>query len=322
MAISVFPVPSAASGSSATTFAATLAALGTVYDHTQSFSTGVYTVTVTPSTTNARLTFVTGDTIITTQETTSGTVSFNLSTEADGVFIVGQTTGTAGAVVQIEKTADPLTSDNIGNGTLDTINSTSTYNQTGLLAVLVVGGGAGGSKVTPNYVCCQPGGAGGRAGFINGGMVVTNGPTSVTVGAKGVAEKVGVAGSEPGNSSFGNLITATSANILFANGNGGAGQYGTGSAGNSSGAFGTWNGSSTTGGGGGGNGQNNSTPSAGGGSGIGTGGAGAAGTNATAGTGKGSGGGGGKHFQNYNSNDTRQYGADGADGVVYVMRGF
>jgi hypothetical protein len=320
MSISVFPAPVA--GSSATTFAATLAKLGTLYEHNQAFSTGVYTVTVTPSTTNARLNFVTGDTIITTQETTNGTVSFNLGTEATGVYIVGQTTGTVGAVVQIEKTADPLTSEEFGSGTLDTINSTSTYNHTGLLAVLVIGGGAGGAKVTPSFVCCLPGGAGGRAGFINGGLVFTNTPTAVTVGAKGIAEKIGVSGSAPGNSSFGNLITATSANALFGNGNGGAGNYGIGGSGNASGIFSTWNGNSTTGGGGGGNGNPSNPGGVGAGSGIGTGGSGSGNLAATAGTGKGSGGGGGRHFQTNTSNDPRQDGADGADGVVYVLRGF
>jgi hypothetical protein len=327
MAISVFPAPAAASGSSATTFAATLTQLGTIYEHEQSFSTGVYTVTVTPSTTNARLTFVSGSTIITSQDTTSGSVSFNLATAATGVFIVGQTTGTVGAVVQIEKTADPLTSDDIGNGTLDTINVTSTYNQTGLLGVLVIGGGAGGARgyvVNPSLNYGQ-GGAGGRAGFINGGMVVTNGPTSVTVGAKGTGETRAAAGTAPGNSSFGNLIVANAASTLFANASGGPGTADTGSgnagpSGGTSGVFFSWNGNGTTGGGGGGGGQYNNA-GIGGGSGIGTGGnSGSNGARGNDGTGKGSGGGGGRGRRS--NDDISMDAGSGADGVVYVLRGF
>jgi len=324
MAISVFPAAAATGGGGVNAFAATITSVGTVYENANNFDTGVYTISVNPTSTNARLTFSTGSTIITTVDTTSGTVGLNLQTAATRVFISTATGGTPGAIVTISKTANALVPDDIGNGTLDTINATGQYNQTGFLGVLVVGGGAGGNRGYAGGNGYGQGGSGGRAGFINGGMVQTNTATTVTVGAKGIGETRSAAGVAPNNSSFGNLITANAASNLFANGNGGnagpSNGLGTGGAGGTSGTFSSWNGNSTTGGGGGGGGQYYAVAN-GGGSGIGTGGSSAPnGAKGGNGTGKGSGGGGGRGRRN--TEDIVNDAGDGADGVVYVMRGF
>jgi hypothetical protein len=317
MAISVFPVP-AAGGSSSSAFAMTLSSLGTCFEADVALDTGIYTVSVSPTTTNVQIVIASDSSIISTHTTTSGTVAFNLATAATKVFITGSTSGTAGAVVTITKTADSLTPDDIGNGTLDTINSSGQYNQTGLLGVLVYGGGAGGD-MGPVSNWEAAGGAGGRAGFINGGVVFTNQATAVTVGAAGIAANFNVAASSPGNSSFGNLVVANSASNVFVNGNGAPGQRYGSTPGNASGIFPSFNGNSTTGGGGGGlNVNSGNTGTAGAGSGIGTGGTGGGG-NAT---GKASGGGGGMVAGFGDNTNPKLLGGDGAPGVVYVMRGF
>jgi hypothetical protein len=319
MAISVFPAP-VAGGSSSSAFAMTLSSLGTCFEADVALDTGIYTASVSPTTTNAQIVIASDSSIISTQTTTSGTVAFNLATPATKVFITGAVTGTVGAVVTITKTADSLSPDDIGNGTLDTINTSGQYNQTGLLGVLVYGGGAGGYLGNiGNYNAT--GGGGGRAGFINGGMVFTNGPTAVSVGAAGIAANINVAAQAPGNSSFGNLVVANSASNIFTNGNGAPGQrYGSAN-GNASGVFSSWNGNATTGGGGGGNNNSSGSGNLGAGSGIGTGGnTGGGGGNAA--TGKASGGGGGMASVWGQNTAPKLEGGDGAPGVVYVMRGF
>jgi hypothetical protein len=317
MAISVFPAPVAPSSSNA--FAATIPALATTYEHIANFPAGIYTISVSPTSTNAKVTFVSNSAMLTSVSTTAGTVAAQLNTPATRVYITTRTGGSAGAVVTVAKTADALTPDDIGNGTLDTINTTGNYNQTGVLGVLVLGGGEGGRY---GSFTGGAGGAGGRAGFINGDVVVTNTSTLVTIGAGGIGQTSTTINSfTPTNSSFGNLVTATSANNTdFPNGNGGAGSVSSNLPGNASGVFVSWNGNSTTGGGGGGNGPGHAEAAAGGGSGIGTGGQGGGLSNVGNGSGKASGGGGGKGANTGGA--PARVGGNGADGVVYILRGF
>lgn len=320
MSISIFPEPDTGAAA-ADAFAATLPTMRTVFEQEQIFEPGVYTISVNPTSTNVRCTFASGSAIVTTQNTTSGTVSFNLTTQATTVFILGLIGGSADAVVTIQKTADSLVSTDIGNGTLDTINTTGTYNQTGLLGVLVLSGGQQGVSAASS-TNNDPGQSGGRAGFINSAMVYTSGATTVTIGAGGVASLN--APVEPTDSSFGNLVTATSASNIFPNGNGGAGSGGsTPGNGNASGFFPSFKGNETTGGGGGSSKGSYGEFGTGAGSGIGTGGNGSpaansSGIRAGSGTGKASGGGGGKS----GSNNTARLAGDGGPGVVYVLRGF
>ena len=337
MAISVFPAPAASGGGGVSAFAAAIPALSTTYEHIQNFEAGVYSVAVAPTSTNAALSFVNATGLLNNITTTSGIVSFTMASPATRVFITLGAGGTPGAIVTINKTANPLSPDDVGNGTVDTINATGTYNQTGLLGVLLIGGGAAGERGSQggalNEYASKPGG---RAGFINAGFVVANAPTTVTVGAKGVAANTNNESTvAPTNSSFGNLLTANAASNIFTNGNGGNSPDSGGAssnAGSASGAFLSWNGNSTTGGGGAGGPRTGNNPGVGGGSGIGTGGTGARGTGnytnfranvaATDATGKGAGGGGGCYVTNSGTNDVGRFGSDGSDGVVYIVRGF
>jgi hypothetical protein len=337
MAISVFPAPAASGGGGVSAFAAAIPALSTTYEHIQNFEAGVYSVAVAPTSTNAALSFVNATGLLNNVATTSGIVSFTMASPATRVFITLAPGGTPGAIVTINKTANPLSPDDVGNGTVDTINATGTYNQTGLLGVLLIGGGAAGERgLGPNEGVYQ-GQPGGRAGFINAGFVVANAPTTVTVGAKGVAANTNNESIvPPTNSSFGNLLTTNAASNIFTNGNGGGSSGDSnnpGNPGNASSIFLSWgNGNSTTGGGGAAGSRRGSGSGAGGGSGIGTGGTGASGTGnytnfranvaATNATGKGAGGGGGCYATNGSPNDVGRFGSDGSDGVVYVVRGF
>jgi hypothetical protein len=324
MASTVFPAP-AASGGGPSAFTATAANVMTVYEHDQDFAAGVYTITVVPSSTEAKVTFLSNTALITSQSTSSGSAQFVLSTAATKVFILTEPDGDLNAKITIELTATELISDDIGNGTLDTINTTGTYNQTGLLGVLVLGGGEGGLR--SDNPAENRGGSGGRAGFINGDVVFTNTATTVTVGAKGIAQTANTNLVAPTNSSFGNLVTANAASNFYANGNGGQGANGSGysgQSGNASTVFKSWNGNSTTGGGGGGNGAGNSSGGSSVGSGIGTGGIKGSGSSApTAATGKAAGGAGGRGPANNGGFAlAANIPGDGTDGVVYVMRGF
>lgn len=337
MAFSQFPAPAAAGGGGVSAFAVGIPALNTTFEHIQNFEAGVYSISIAPTSTNAALTFINATSLLNNVTTTSGIVSFTMASPATRVYITLAAGGTAGAIVTINKTANPLSPDDIGNGTVDTINATSTYNQTGLLGVLLIGGGAAGERGPTggqNDYVSRPGG---RAGFINAGFVQTTSPTTITVGAKGIAATSNNTNIvAPTNSSFGNLLTATANNNVFTNGNGGGGGQSNNvpaAGGNASTIFLSWgNANSTTGGGGGGGHRSGSAPGAGAGSGIGTGGTGARGFGgyqsfvanqaATSATGKGAGGGGGCYVRNAQPNDVGRFGGDGSDGVVFIVRGF
>jgi hypothetical protein len=324
MAISVFPAPAASGGSSVAAFAATIPALQTTYEHINNFEPGVYTISVAPSSTNAKITFHSDSAFLSSVSTTSGTVSLQLSTAATKAYITTRAGGSTNAIVTISKTANVLTPDDIGNGTLDTITTTGNYNHTGRLAVLVIGGGAGGDRSSNQS---RVGGGGGRAGFINGDVVFTNEPTLVTIGAGGAGQTFSTDGRTPGNSSFGNLVTANNANNQeFANGNGNAGTQQDSLPGNSSATFQSFNGNATTGGGGAGNSDTHGVFPIGGGSGIGTGGTGGGNGGTRDATGRGAGGGGGRGIYrpdlNASANNTQINGGNGTPGVVYVLRGF
>jgi hypothetical protein len=330
MSISVFPAPAAASEEAA--FAATIPALQTTYENIQEFSLGIYAIDIVPTTTQASLTFVDDTSVVATLTTINGIGSVQLNSAATKVYITTLAGGSTDAVVTITKTASALTPDDIGNGTLDTINTTGTYNQTGLLSVLAFGGGAAGGRAG---IGNDPSGAGGAAGGVVLGFVYNNGATTVTVGAKGTAAISNNTNiTTPNASSFGNLLTSSTNNFFYAGAGGNSvGAEQNGNVGIASRAFASFNTTSTTGGGGSGNNRTNATGRLGAGSGIGTGGTGAPGggdsfftanptTAGTAGTGKASGGGGGTTAGNDFPNAAGRFGGDGTDGVVYILRGF
>lgn len=333
MASTVFPVP--ASGATDSDFASTVPAVQTTYEHDVNIISGIYDITVSLST-NANLVFLSDTAVLLTTTTSGGTATIQLDSTATKLFITTLTGGTANAIVKIVRTAAVIAPDDIGNGTLDTINTTGTYNQTGLLSVLAFGGGAAGGKGGIQY---DSGGAGGASGALIYGMVYSNSAVTVTVGAKGTAATSNNTNIvAPTNSSFGNLLTETNNTFYIAGGGRGMNDYEgpnvpTAALGSASRVFSSFNSNSTTGGGGGGRGNRRAEAgAAGAGSGIGTGGTGGTGvasqTNGnptvkgTAGTGKASGGGGGAATGLNFPSATGRFGGDGADGVVYVLRGF
>jgi hypothetical protein len=336
MPISQIPAPAAASAGQGA-FAATIAATQTTYEQEATFEAGIYTITVAPATTNCEVVFVSETAVLFSAKTTSGTVSGQIGSAATRVFITTLAGGSANAIVTIEKSASILTADDIGNGTLDTVNTTGTYNQTGLLSVLAIGGGHAGTKGTTanNY---GGGGTGGAAGGVALGMVWNNGATTVTIGAKGTAATSNNTNLvEPNASSFGNAVVSSTNSLFYVSGagNGTGDEQGGNNVGTAGNTFVSFNGNSTNGGGGGGWGtrRGGSAGRVGGGSGIGTGGTSApAGsgngnnsnptTAANAATGKGAGGGAGSAASTAAPNAVGAFGADGSDGVVYILRGF
>jgi hypothetical protein len=339
MAFSQFPAP-AAGGAQDSAFAATIPDLMTTYEHIQDFTAGNYEISVFPLTTQASVTFVNtnDDSFIATITTTLGLATGQISSPSTRVYITTLTGGSTDAIVTITKTGAILTPDDIGNGTLDTITTTGTYNQTGVLGVLLFGGGSAGAK-GPQGAAGQAGSAGGASGGVALGVVINNGATTVTVGAKGTAATSNNTNIvAPTQSSFGNIITSVTSGLFYVSGagNGGGSPYGSGNAGSAGRAFVSFNSTDTTGGGGGSHPAKSSSggTTSGGGSGIGTGGSGAPRngpqdeangqptTPGTAGTGKASGGGAGCGTGNNFPNAAGRFGGDGADGVVYILRGF
>jgi hypothetical protein len=298
-----------------------------VYKTTDSFSSGIYVITTSPTTYQARVEFVLSDNTVVTATTVSGTVTVSLGQAATEVYLhILESAGT-GTILTINQTAATIGVSNY-SGTLDTISTTSNYNQTGKLYVVAVGGGGngGGSQSNSNAGA----GGGGGSGAVNGKLVYTNAATAITIGTAG-----------GGTTNFGNLVSALGGE----NGRTGGDSQGNGGPGGSpyggSGGKGALNGAApqlsnapeasaspyvsiigniTTGGGGGG-GASGKAATNGAGSGIGTGGNGGStlavnGGNAT-GYGAGGGGGGARSAAEVNTT-----GGSGTAGVVYVLRGF
>ena len=291
-------------------------AKGTKHKLTGTFKSGVYTISCTTSTI-ATVTFQVGS-VFTNAATSSGTVTFNLASDADAVY-VSINTGTD-IVVSITKTAESIPGAAL-SGTLDTITSTGTYSTTGSLYVVCIGGGAGGGQGQSSN--SYPGGGGGSGG-IDSGFVYTTSSTAVTVGA------VAAGNAEPqntgGTTSFGAFFSATggqsgrNGDYAGAGGTGGSPNGSNGTSGNENGGdtgastnsqivIGTETQNVSGGTGGAKSSGNSGTPGGNGGKGA------TASVAATAATGYGSGGGGGSSPDNRN-------GSAGTAGVIYVLRNF
>lgn len=302
MAISKINPPTVASSINANSL--NCAVPHTKYNAVQNYDAAIYTITTSPNTSQATVSFYNSTSILLDTITSSGTVSVNLASPATGVYI--SVDPTANTLVTITKTASALSGTDL-SGTLDTITTTSTYNQTGKLYVMAIGGGGGGRGFN-NWNSTK--GTGGVGSSPVAKMVQTNGATSVTIGAAGSGGGV-QNGSEftpppaGGTTSFGAFVTS----------NGGSGYGSSEAPGNAITNPGPSVKSGTNGGGGGG--SDNSAQS-GGGSGIGTGGLGGVNNGTRSGgaaTGYGAGGGGGANGGSAN-------GGAGSPGVVYVLRGF
>lgn len=320
MAISVFP---AASSSSVTAQAVSTTTANVQKTVIQTFNPGVYQISVSPSSSIAIVQFISGSTWIGQTTTSSGTINYNLATAADRIYVQSNNVGD---VVTVNLTASVPVANSI-SGTLDTITSSGTYSQTGLLWVLAIGGGGGGGGARNGY---GSGGGGGATGAMSMYFGNVSSSTSVTIGTGGAGGAIQGLGTAGGTTSFGTYAVA----IGGEGGNwpGGPGGGVSVPSGTSSGTvvvpssggvltniFRAIKDGTTGGGGNGAAGGGNGTPTAGVGSGIGTGGSSSVGAAGGNGTGYGSGGGGGSCNGSANS---PQPGGNGAPGVVYVLRGF
>ena len=306
MASTIYPVVSAGG----TTFAITAAAINTQYKVIQSLSAGIYTVSVSPTSVVAKVDFWNASGLIISVSTSSGSVSANLASAA--TYYVVAIDSNAGATVTVAFVAAALSGTTI-SGTLDTITTSSTYNQTGNAYVLLYGGGSGGSGSANAGVGAAGGGAG---SFAVSGFILTT-PISITIGTAGNGGAIGASGNSGGSTTFGSLLTATGGTAGGSFSGNGAFSSATPGSGNAQSIFYVQSiKSGSNGGGGGGVGNNINDAGVGGGSGVGTGGTGAnSGASATVANGYGAGGGGG-------SGNPQRAGAAGSPGVVYVLRGF
>jgi hypothetical protein len=300
MSSTVYPVVTSSGG--VASYATTCAAINTQYKAIQALPAGVYLASVSPTSVVSTISFFNASGLITTVTTSAGSIVVNLASAA--TYYIVTIDSNAGAVVTITYQSASITGSSI-SGTLDTITSTSTYNQTGLVYVLAFGGGGGGGSGGG-----QQGGSAGTGSTPASGIFTINTSTSVTIGALGSGGNQS-GGSNGGTTTFGNLLTSY--------GGGGGGRYSNTRA-NGTEIQNIYQSIKTGTNGNGGNGVYDNNTQPGGGSGIGTGGSG--GPNGTAGgnaTGYGAGGGAGGGT--YPGNGGGGGGA-GSPGVVYVLRGF
>jgi hypothetical protein len=358
MALQIYPeiIASGASAPNAKSYTVPVAL--TRYKIVSNFDAAVYTITTSPNTSQVTATFINGTSVIGSTTTVGGTVTYNLATAATQIYLITDT-GT-NVVATVTTTASALSGGAI-SGTIDTLTTTGTYNQTGLLYIAAFGGGGGGGGggcATDPSSGCGTGGGGGGSGYITTGFMIANGPTSYVIGARGNGgakyasasnynNNPAGSGNAGGTTTFGNLFTALggspgsggSSHPANAGAGGAGGGYGgSGRGGNSSGY--AVNGSDatatiadltaaggTTGGGGGGGPRgtytNFNTGTSGAGSGVGSGGNGAPGaTGGNAAAGTGYASGGAGGSGGAGAVTTAQDGAAGAPGIVYVVRGF
>jgi hypothetical protein len=197
MASNVFPV--AASGSSsASTLAktATAVAANTIYQVTTPVTAGTYSISCVSSTITI-MEFYSGTTLLGTATTVSGTVSFNLASDATSYRFYTNTG--SNIVVSLQLTGNSLAP---VSGTLDTITtSTNTYSANGSVYAVAVGagGGGGGSGFGANS------GGGGGSGGVTGSILILTSPTVITIGASGNAGGENTPGNAGGITNISNL---------------------------------------------------------------------------------------------------------------------
>jgi hypothetical protein len=192
----------------------TSTAANTAYNSVVSLDAGIYTVTC-ASSTIAEVSFYSGNTLLTTVRTASGTVNANLSS---AVTNVSYWTNTGTSVIINMSKIGSLFTNTAPSGTLDTLTTSGTYTQTGKAFVVAVGGGGAGGGNIGGWS-----GAGGGSGGVASGVTTLTGSLSYTIGAGGTAG-VNVIGGSGGTTTFG-LVSATGGSP------GGVGSYNTGGAG-------------------------------------------------------------------------------------------
>lgn len=313
MAISVFPIAETG-GLQAYSVATTTANIQKSV--TIDLDPGIYQVSVSPTSSIGIIQFFNGSTYIGQTTTVSGIINYNLATAANRIMVQSNAVDD---VVTISLAANLVVSNTI-SGTLDTISTSGTYSQTGLLWVLALGGGGGGGGGKNGYQAASSGGSSGVMSMFYGNV---NSSTSVTIGTGGNGSAPNTGGLAGTSTSFGTYAVAKGGDGGgLPNGTPGGVAAGTNTATvvvESVGARATQNHpyravkDGTTGGGG----QPFPASGGGGGSGIGTGG-GNSGNNGLNATGFAAGGGGAGTSNGHNPGN----GGNGTGGVVYVLRGF
>lgn len=206
------------------------AAVKRMYQANKTFTTGIYSITCLSSIiTYVKFIAQNGSEIIQVN-TTSGSVSVALTTEATSVRF-WYTGGTGTQSISLTRVGGlPLNNAFTSSTTLEELTTSGTYTETspsGSAYVVVVGGGGGGGG--GNHNCCPSGAGAGGSGGLDGGVVTLNGSVPYTVGAGGASGPCcSAAGGDGGASTIGN-ITANG-------GRGGSGSSGgTGAAGGAGG---------------------------------------------------------------------------------------
>jgi hypothetical protein len=202
MASNIFPV-AVTSGASPSQKFVTAVSPVTGYKALNSFDPGVYTITTSPVTSQAYITFWNANNLIVQATTISGSVTVNLASAATHVTLYTDTG--SNIVVGFNQTGTNL-SPTTPSGTVDTISATGTYATTGTVYVVAIGGGAsGGAGATYNGSYCSTTSGGSTGGMVEGWVTLTT-STSVTIGSGGIG--VGPAtysqnGNPGGTTSFG-----------------------------------------------------------------------------------------------------------------------
>lgn len=192
MSISVYPEIQSSSG--LLIVGLTAAASDRLYQASVEMSEGIYDITC-PSGTITNVELFNSNTLVMSATTSSGVVSVSLSEPVNRIdFWIN--TGTNVAILVKQTAARGIFSE--FSGTLDTITSSGTYNQTGPVVLAIVGGGAGGAS---NGGSSYPG-RGGGGGGLRTVRTTLNTSTSVTIGSGGNGGNPGNAG---GTTTFGNF---------------------------------------------------------------------------------------------------------------------
>jgi hypothetical protein len=222
MGISTFPPVSTATAS---TFSATTIDISGYQVKRKTALTlapGVYKLTTSPTTGQCKITLIdsTATTSFATFTSSSSIVQFNVTETSTTQYLELTTSGANTTAVTIEKIAATGNQTAISNGTLDTVTNTSTYNATGWLYVLAVGGGGGGAGAgaTAGGVSIASGGGGGASGGSSTVLTYTTAAQTVTIGTAGnggngstgnhnSGNGNGNSGNAGGSTTFGNLVT-------------------------------------------------------------------------------------------------------------------
>lgn len=249
MGISILNPASAASaaGPDAKTF--TITEAYATYDVVANFSAGGYTIATSPTDKQVKVQFFNATSELSDTNTSSGTATIILASDATGVLLT-DLSATTSTIVTLTQVSGLATGAEIA-GTLDTLTTSGTYNQTGQLLILTVGGGGGGGGGNDINSSFADSGRGGAAGGLSLDLIYANTSTSYTIGNGGTAGLGGGNVNNSGNS--GGATTFGNVNNLTANG-GAAGSSGNNRGDRTTGGTGTWSSGGQGGKGGWGNG--------------------------------------------------------------------